>query len=121
MIFQYIDWSHPGTWVFIAVWSYVFVTGWFFAISYARMLQDKDVTFTWHIKAPLYFYLAVGAVADFIFNVLVATVIFVELPRELLFTDRVKRHVTKGNKRQYRFKLAQYFKRTLNKIDPGHV
>lgn len=98
--------------------TWVAVTGWFFAYGKAVELHDKGVSFPWHIKAAIYIYLATGLVFDVLWNWLIGSFIFLEIPRELLFTSRVKRHVRGVGWRQHK---AQKWARIMNKIDPGHV
>lgn len=54
---------------------------------------------------------------DVVYNVIFGTAMFLERPRELLFTTRLKRLDDAGHLPEC---LAR-FKRTLNEIDPGHV
>ena len=101
------------TLTFFGVW--VGVTGWFFAMAHAIHLRDEGVEFTWMIKVPMYVYLVVGVLFDVAFNWLFGTLIFMEFPREFLFTHRVKRHKEDGNPK------ADRWVEILNKIEPGHV
>lgn len=87
-----------------------------------RLKDQKDQIpkqLSWVIKVPVYVAIPIFLVADFLFNVLWGTVIFRELPRELLFTYRLKRHWRGGDKRQKR--RAQPWVQLVNLIDPGHV
>lgn len=59
----------------------------------------------------------IGYVLDMLFN-LASSVLFLELPREILFTARVSRHI-KGI--GWRAKMARWFcENLLNPFDPGH-
>ena len=58
-----------------------------------------------------------GLVIDFLCNVTVMTILFVEWPREKTVTERLKRHAevdTEG----WRKRLACWFKPILNPFDP---
>ena len=66
----------------------------------------------WIIVAPL---VLLFLVQDFLYQVIVATFVFMEWPRDLLFTGRIKRLDKVGDWR------AERFKNVLNEIDPGHV
>lgn len=97
---------------------YVFLTGWFFALTYSRTLKKKGVEFSPVVLIPLFIFLGIGVVADCIFNATVGSVLFREPPKEWLFTQRVKRHLNSDDGRK---KTAQAWATRLNKIDPGHV
>lgn len=97
----------------IALWWGV--TGWFFALAKAAELKEADVEFGWLIKGAIYPYLAIGVGVDFLFNMTWGTLIFREIPQELLFTARVKRHVRAGSDE------GLEWQERLNKIMPGHV
>lgn len=55
-------------------------------------------------------FVALSWVIDVLHNVTVFTLIFVELPRELTVTERLKRHVTQQT---FRGKLARWIADTL--------
>lgn len=62
--------------------------------------------------------LAVGVFFDFAFNLLVGTVFFLDLPREFLFTARLKRYKY-GEYASWRKKLANFFcEEFLDPFDP---
>lgn len=58
-----------------------------------------------------YTVLAVGLLVDFVVQVTVATVILLELPRELTVSGRVERLCREGH--GYRLALAVWFRRVL--------
>lgn len=65
---------------------------------------------------PLYYVLGMPFVVQNVFyNVTIGSLLFRELPREWLFTTRLKRWEVLGDPRVDRFALA------LNRLDPGHV
>lgn len=76
-----------------------------------RNLETKNLPI--EAKVLGYPWLAVMIVADFIFNVTVGTVMFLDIPRDLLFTKRLDRMLDRSG---WRRKLAQYICRTL--LDP---
>lgn len=66
----------------------------------------------WALCIP---FVAVSIVLDFINNMIVFTLLFAELPREWLVTDRLKRHVKQHT---IRGKVARYIGNTiLNPFD----
>ena len=62
--------------------------------------------------APL---VVVFLIEDFLYQVFVGTFLFLERPRDWLFTGRIARMDERGDPRAVRFK------RVLNAIDEGHV
>lgn len=57
-------------------------------------------------------------IADFLFNVIIGSIIFIELPREILFTSRLKRKKREGSVDEQA--IARRICATLNLFDPGH-
>lgn len=70
-------------------------------------------------QMPLAFAsLGIGLFIDFLVNVLVCTILFLELPREILVTSRVTRHKYHG--KGWRQKLATWIcEKLLDTIDPS--
>jgi len=60
----------------------------------------------------------IGYAVDFLCNVTVMTVLFVELPRETTVTERLKRHA-ETDASGWRKDLACWFKPVLNPFDPA--
>lgn len=69
----------------------------------------------WH---GLGLFFIIGLVMDVLFNWIIGTLYFRELPRELLFTDRCKRHM-KGSGAQLR-RATLVCAYLLNPFDSGH-
>ena len=65
------------------------------------------------IRPLAYGTLYIGLVVDFVVQVTVATVLWLELPKELTVSSRVARHIKTGN--GYRHKLAIWFRDSLLK------
>lgn len=59
----------------------------------------------------------IGAIIDFVVNVTWFTVIFLDIPREFMLTQRVERLKTKLG---YRGKLASLICKLLNHFEYGH-
>jgi hypothetical protein len=95
------------------------VTAFVFSFSVMR-LTSEQVWCPWYVQVIAIVWLVVGTVADAVFNVLWGSVIFLELPHELLFTDRVQRHYARTNGDWRHAKAAQW-REFLNAVDPGHV
>jgi hypothetical protein len=60
----------------------------------------------------------VGVLLDVAFNLTFGTVMYLELPRELLFTARCQRHFRGQGRRQ---RLAAWWAKQLNQFDADHV
>ncbi len=81
--------------------------------------QGKIKSMHWLPKGFAYTRLFIFAIEDVLFNWTVGTILFLEIPKETLFTTRVSR-LNDGN--GWRGKLAKYFCREfLDPFDPaGH-
>lgn len=99
--------------VLILIW--IELTGGFFAYTHMRVLHGNGVRFPWYITYPAYTFLVQFAILDILFNATWGTIIFREIPKELFFTSRVKRHYKKGSA------TANQWRDIINKIDPGHI
>ena len=73
-------------------------------------------TFLKWVYAPL---VVVVLLLDVTFNLIFGTLFFREIPREWLFTNRVKRHIKESRGRE--LSTAMYWAGILNAIDPRHV
>lgn len=96
---------------------YFGVTGCFVLVIHAKILRDAGrLNLFWTINVLP--WAVAGLVLDAAFNVTAGTVMFLELPREWLFSARVQRLYRKSGWRQ---KLAGFWARQLNQIDPTHI
>jgi hypothetical protein len=103
-----------------------FLVLWLLAVFYFAVMNIKRVRdrgeltpFMYAIGFPM---LWIGLVLDLLANVLVFTVLFLELPREPLVTGRLKRHKYHGT--GWRHRLALFFERHLDPFDDkpgGHI
>lgn len=89
----------------------LFLLAFFMALSWAKPTVDRYKVL-WIPAVP---FVAVFLVLDALYQLVIGTWLFLERPRDLLFTGRLKRLDEAGDCRIDRFK------RTLNEIDPGHV
>jgi hypothetical protein len=63
-------------------------------------------------------FVAIGFIVDILSNITLATILFWELPKELLVTARLVRHLK--NKNTWRFYIAQWIcKHLLDPVDPS--
>lgn len=75
----------------------------------------KDIKFLNYGLKPFFI---VALIMDVLFNLIIGTFYFREIPRELLFTDRCKRHI-KGSGVQLR-RATFVCSYLLNPFDEGH-
>ena len=110
-----------AAWVFgLAITAWLILGGIFLAYPTVHRLKDNHRDeITWRLKIPVYLWLFIGITADVIFNWTWGTVICRELPREFLFTDRLKRH-WRGDDERMKRRIERWVK-LVNMIDPGHV
>jgi uncharacterized membrane protein YhaH (DUF805 family) len=92
-------------------------------VFYAAVMNIKRVRdqgkLSWFGKVLGYPTLLVGLVLDLIVNVLVMTVLLLELPQELTVTSRLKRHKRDGS--GWRLSVVLFFEPVLNPLDPSGV
>lgn len=95
---------------FVGLWAFI-------AVMHAKAIFANLTVFWKIVVAPL---AVIGLVLDWLFfNWLLGSLMFLELPRELLLTSRVKRHYRTSD--GWRRDLATWWRRQLNLIDPGHI
>lgn len=90
--------------------------GYYLAAMHLRERQ-KDGTLT---KQAAFFgwpLVWTGLVVDFLCNVTVMTVVFLEIPQEMTVTERLKRHIAK-DEGGWRKSVACWFRPVLNPFDP---
>ncbi len=93
-----------------------FVTWIFYYVIMGLKRRKKEITGLWRI--PAYFIVIIGMVIDVIYNVTAGTVIFIDLPKELLFTSRLQRY--KNEMGGWRYIVATWFcQKLLNPYDPS--
>lgn len=82
---------------------YLFFIMYVASMAMIRAHAEKKLNgLLWVLCLP---FLAISIVLDFINNLIVFTLLFAELPRELLVTDRLKRHVKQHT---FRGKMARW-------------
>jgi hypothetical protein len=106
-------------WVMYALGAYLSIgITWVFYLAVMNLKRNRD-QLTPIAKGFAYPMLAIGLVADVLFNFLWGTILFLELPRELLMTARLKRHLN-DHKNDWRDRNAHWFCRNfLNPFDPS--
>lgn len=97
--------------IILGVVVFTFFT-WGMYLSVMNLMRVKE-TLSTETKFFAYPLAAVGVLADFLYNIVVGTVIFLEPPREWLLTARLKRHLGEDG---YKGNLARWLCRHL--LDP---
>lgn len=90
----------------------------YFAILFKIITKmNYQKKFEWKFL-PIYPFALIFLVLDFLYNIFIGSFLFLEFPKELLFTERLKRHKESSNK-EYR-DFAKYSCWLLSRHDPGH-
>ncbi len=92
----------------------------FIAVMHCKLileLEDRQLSLFW--KVHIVPFAVIGVILDVVFNLTIGTVMFMELPKELLFTSRCKRHKHESPI-GWRRDLAWFACKQLDQIDPGH-
>lgn len=92
-------------------WIYV-------AVMHAKAVMARS-SLSLYWKVHLFPLAIIGFALDIAFNVLFGTLMFREIPKELLFSSRVQRHVRNGQTK--RLGLAMFWAKQLNAFDPDHI
>ena len=103
------------TYVALALLGYPVLT-WVVWVLYLAIMRIKIVKDDVGLTKPAYYFtlplLVIGYALDFLLN-LVSTLVFLELPKDWLFSGRVSRHVAEEG---WRGKLSRWVCRNL--LDP---
>lgn len=105
-------------WLWV-LWVYAFiVTTWLFYVAIMHLIQVRDRL---HPIAKIHAYVlaGIGVTLNAILNIVVATVLFADLPREPGLTKRLKRY--KKGPEGWRKKVAVWIcEHALDQFDSGH-
>lgn len=86
------------------------------AVMNIQRVYEADLLNTMVGKALAYPTLIIGYTLDVFVNFVVCTVVFVELPKELTVTRRLRRH---KNEKDYRGWIARTLEPILDPLDPS--
>lgn len=107
---------------FVQVAGLAFATYLAFAamwLQYLAVMNLKENRTKLTVAAKLWAYpmLWVGLFSDMMFNFVIGTVVYIELPHEILFTTRCNRHLQEGG---WRRSVARWFCRNfMDPFDPA--
>lgn len=98
----------------------LYAAGLWFGVHWAfvAIMAAKRVELTRYWKVMLFPLAVAGLALDVLFNLTFGSVMYLELPREWLFTKRCQRHVGDPGSRG---RMARFWAKQLNLFDPGHV
>jgi hypothetical protein len=102
-----------------ALYGFLITYGtWLFYLALMNVKRAKDAGKITRVVYVLgYPLLLVGLILDFLCNMLVFTVIMIEIPQELLVTTRLSRHICNDT---WRGKIAKWFcVNLLDQFDPS--
>jgi hypothetical protein len=107
-------------WLIVAALLATFgvITG-FIVVFTVKRLLDSGIECPSMIKAVAYCWLVIGGISDFLFNVIVGTLMFRERPHEWVFTARIQRHLRDA--KGWRYRKALVWGKVLVAVDPSHV
>ena len=117
-IVSIIGWIMSGT-----IWSILFIL-WFLWLLYVAMMNIKravgdDVgSLPWQAKLLVYPTSVLFDIVEFIANVIVCTIIFLDWPREVTVSDRLRRYAVEPNKAGWRMLLVDFVRPMLDPFDP---
>ena len=99
----------------VVIALYVF---WLFYLAIMSLYRaNMNKTITPQAKVLGWPVIVVGALIDFLMNVTLFSLVFLEKPKELLLTQRMQRHIKRGI--GWRFKLSRWIcQGLLNAFDP---
>lgn len=92
---------------------------WLYYLAITNLIKHRK-QLSGFAKFNGYILVLVGLILDVSVNWIIGTIVFVEIPREFLFTERLQRH-KKRPVSSWRHKLANWLcNNLLNPFDPGH-
>ena len=103
--------------------AFVLLTLWALWILYIAMMNVKRVSDTeklpWQAKLLVYPTMALFEIVEVIANVVVCSVIFLDLPREHRVSDRLRRYFRRPKRYGWRIHIVLFIKPMLDPFDPS--
>lgn len=109
------------TYILISLALFYLTAVFYTSVMHFKQVRDNGTldTLHWSVKLIGYATLYIGLVLDTLLNVVVMTLVFVELPKEVLTTSRIRRH--KFGAQGWRKRVALFFCRNyLTPFDAKH-
>lgn len=105
----------------ISTLIFISLTLWSLWILYVAMMNiDRsmaDKPLPWQAKLIVYPTVGVFNVVEFVANVLVCTLIFLDLPREITVSDRLRRYYINPERYGWRLVIVNFIKPMLDPFD----
>jgi hypothetical protein len=109
--------------VSISLVGFILGTLWALWILYIAMMNVKRVTNTetlpWQAKLLVYPTMFLFEIVEFIANVFVCSIIFLDLPREHRVSDRLRRYFRRPKHYGWRIHIVLFIKPMLDPFDPS--
>ena len=107
-------------------WQHWFMSFWllWFMFVVLSPLRNKVKNYKWYIKWPINLVIAIFIFGDVLWNLVPATVLFLEFPslKRLTFSQRLNYIVRNRAAHTWRFKLAWFIgDKLLNPFWPNHI
>ena len=106
----------------ITLVSFILLTLWALWILYVAMMNVKGVTLDdhlpWQAKLLVYPTIVVFDIVEFIANVFACTILFLDLPKEITVSDRLRRYAADPEKYGWRLVIVNFIKPMLDPFDP---
>ena len=103
--------------------AFVLLTLWALWILYIAMMNVKRVSDTeklpWQAKLLVYPTMALFEIVEVIANVVVCSIIFLDLPREHRVSDRLRRYFRRPKHYGWRIHIVLFIKPMLDPFDPS--
>jgi hypothetical protein len=103
--------------------AFILITLWALWILYIAMMNVKRVSNTeklpWQAKLLVYPTMALFEIVEVIANVVVCTIIFLDLPQEHRVSDRLRRYFRRPKRYGWRIHIVLFIKPMLDPFDPS--
>jgi hypothetical protein len=103
--------------------AFILITLWALWILYIAMMNVKRVsnteTLPWQAKLLVYPTMALFEIVEVIANVVVCTIIFLDLPQEHRVSDRLRRYFRRPKRYGWRIHIVLFIKPMLDPFDPS--
>ena len=109
--------------IYFSFTVFVLLVLWALWVLYIAMMNIKRVEATQpmpiRVKMLVYPTMAVFEVVEVIANVIVCTLLFLDLPKEVRVSDRLRRYWTDPEKYGWRLHIVKFLKPMLDPFDPA--
>lgn len=111
------------SWISVSLVGFIFFTLWFLWILYVAMMNVKAAiiknNLPWQAKLMVYPTSAIFDIIEIIANIFVCTLIFLDIPKEITVSNRLRRYVAKPERYGWRLSIVNFVKPMLDPFDPA--